>query len=564
MDATANIEKMRAMSRKAADCAQVQKYVKQTIKHVHHLMTRYFELDDKDIARRLHVDDKGSAGQVPLGDVIDVLRGHGNIREDMTLLMNFAKSSCDLIWQLMIEYRMGKRDLPDYVNRRSLVARIRAIVQLVGVPFNIIATCDYETKACAYADSSTFPSVCHLASFNKPGAVPTSRILSPSFRDKRAKKESDTMRVPVADVYPPLSFRELEFMDLTLGKDAYTTWVTGHMYWEITNNGNVFHSIFKAFKRDMICGPSANTDTALDIFWLFQPFHLERSVLACIAWMCNPPDHSVAEILIASKPYGLDYVLNIDEYTYTQQLIDTFGGNVRMTLDPGQHKQTKCDFNNNASDTALPKDMPGRKTVGRRQYVLGRQSIIKATGYYDFAKQTKRIVALDVAFYEPDAKKLDSETWWSPHLNDRFIQCAARLDEKFPIRLLLSRADLDHVLKNKPLPDKTRIADTEFPIAKVSVFHPWAKAQSITELSQLLSLKFRVYLHRKSMGDHAICFVTKHMDLDKKKYMDITPKIKMGLKQRVLVTQNDYHFGFVYPPPVVKNDGFEIITRHHG
>lgn len=548
MDANANVQRMRAFGRKAADCAHAQKYVKQTIKNVHHLLTRYFKLSDVDIARRLHVDDKGSAGQVPLGNVMDVLRGHGNIREDMTLLMNFAKTSCDLVWRLLIAYKSGTREPPAHVNRRSLAARIRVIEQLVGVSFEAIATCDRETRTCAHADTSTFPSACHLASYNKPGAVPTSRALTPSFRDKRAKQAMDAMLVPVADVYPPLSARELEFMGLALGKDTHVTWVTGHMYWAITANGNVFHTIFKAFKRDMVCGPSANTDAALDIFSLFQPFHLERGVLACIAWMCNPPDHSVAEILIASKAYGLDYTLDKDDYEYAQQMIDTYGGGVRMALDPGSHAQKRCDFKLMTLPDALPKELPGRKTVGQRQYVLGRQSIIKATGYYDFAKQSKRIVTLDVPFYEPAAKKLDSEVWWSPSLNDRFIQCAARLDERFPIRLLLSRADLDHALGNRPLPDKTVVANTEFPITKVSVFHPDAKAQSITELSQLLSLKFRVYLHSKSMSDHAICFVTKHMDLSPKKYKDITRHVIARLKRRVLKVERDYHFDFVYPP----------------
>ena len=50
-----------------------------------------------------------------------------------------------------------------------------------------------------------------------------------------------------------------------------------------------------------IAGPSGNTDLHLDTALTFRDTDLFLNFLACVVWMGNPPDHSLSEMLLATK-----------------------------------------------------------------------------------------------------------------------------------------------------------------------------------------------------------------------------------------------------------------------
>ena len=78
----------------------------------------------------------------------------------------------------------------------------------------------------------------------------------------------------------------------------------------------------------VVCGPSGNTDLNLSILTLFDNFDINLAIFACIAQMCNTPDHSPCEILLASIPYGLtDWSIEEDSFKYVNKKLKIYSNN---------------------------------------------------------------------------------------------------------------------------------------------------------------------------------------------------------------------------------------------
>jgi hypothetical protein len=267
-----------------------------------------------------------SAGQVGPDDICGVIL-HGNIREQMTMIMNFATNSCDLIWALIKIYLdpQSVPTLPPYISKPQLDIRIARIGVLLGASDKATlreSILKIATLACTSKVLKGQP--CMVVSFNKNSAVSLSRTPALSDNLRTRRKEFGNLSVDTDSVFPPLSDRERKFTGLNVGTPQTTQvlpWITGHMYWRL--NDDALHvKLGRQFSHDLIAGPSGNTDLQLDVLQLFLNFDVKKAVLACIIWMCNPPDHSVHEILLAAIPYGIQYdSMRQNEYDFGDNIL---------------------------------------------------------------------------------------------------------------------------------------------------------------------------------------------------------------------------------------------------
>ena len=247
-----------------------------------------------------------SAGQFNKKYVLDVIE-KGNIREQMTFIMNFAIKGCYIIiWAIT-----KKHKLLNINNSKKLHQKLYYLTGLNNLKKieNYIISCDECLLPCKFISLAT------------NGAVMSSRMTSfpmiETLRSQSSLKESEKYKVNINNVYPPLSHREKEYMNIT--NEKYLPWITGQNHWN-PNKNNFYIQWMTYHKQEYISGPSGNADLQLSIFTLFNNFNMKYAILSLIAWMCNPPDHSPCEILLAAIPFGLKWTIEKNSFEYINNL----------------------------------------------------------------------------------------------------------------------------------------------------------------------------------------------------------------------------------------------------
>lgn len=271
----------------------------QVTREVHQLLQAVWNMADHDVSMfRPRQEFAHAIGQVGAQDVAAVV-AEGNIREQMTLLMNFTECNCGFLWRLVFEPAFADKVPPHARDAwRTETARRRArISKLTGVPCDFVA----QNLAMLTTSRQPWPSLCDT--FTKPdkeGPVSYWRYVRPEFRTKTDAETRRKRRPRPGELYPALSRRESALL-----RDD--TWTTGHMVWDVADeDANLFTKYCRARGITVIAGPSANTDMALDIAQLFGA-DLRLMLLACIAWLGDPPHHSAFEVISAgaAEAFGL-------------------------------------------------------------------------------------------------------------------------------------------------------------------------------------------------------------------------------------------------------------------
>jgi len=287
-----------------------------------------------------------SAGQVHKDDIREVIE-KGNIREKMTLLMNFCEGQCDLLWIFMINYDKLKIKLGKNIRKQTGITnieikyRINRIENLTGVPWNFIKTLKIN-DIYTIMKKGPYPSNCNL--FFKPdktGPVSLSRnnfnpiMRQPSNKenccdttDKTENCDKEYHNILIKDIYPELSSREKRYIgeDYIKKNKWMPCWNTGYKYWDInTDEENILYKYAKEKNFLLIAGPSANTDMKLNLGKFFG-CNLELIYMSCICWMGNGPDHSIFEMALATIPFPLKipYKVGDDPYKWTNTLINKY------------------------------------------------------------------------------------------------------------------------------------------------------------------------------------------------------------------------------------------------
>ena len=313
-----NHKKIRDISIKCCNCPNSTKYINNVCiiikdlihdysidKNIDFISTLKYYLSGKAIGSNVK-----SAGQTSEDDILDVI-SKGNLREKMTIIMNFAMRACNIvIWAICNDHKLINKKQKNKIKKRLYL--------LTGL--NDIKEINKHILEC---EECILP--CKFVSLSKDGSVTASRMntfpMLESLREPR--KNNEKYKLKKNEVYPPLSLREVKYMNLK-HYNKYLPWVTGNGYWKVNEN-NFYIKLMKKYNQDYVCGPSGNTDLQLYVLSLFNNFNIKYGVIACVGWMCNPIDHSPCEILLASLPYSrISWSIKDDSYKYIESLINKY------------------------------------------------------------------------------------------------------------------------------------------------------------------------------------------------------------------------------------------------
>ena len=318
-----NLEKLRKISKICSVHKKTQEYVRSVCLKIKDLLVNYARdknINEKKILDKYFGHDAApknfSSGQVPTKYINDVIE-NGNIREQMTLIMNFGMSGCTVIlWAIEKKRCLSQATLELLQDRLYNLTGMRDINKI-----------NKYIKGCE-KDGCILP--CKFISLTLDGSVSVSRMTAypviDKLREPRIKTE-DKYLVNVQDVYPKLSQYELEYIKINSNyeiKNNILPWISGLQYWKV-NRDNFYIRLMEKNKQMIVTGPSGNTDLNLSIFRLFDNFDINLAIFACIAHMCSSPDHSPCEILLASIPYGLnDWTIDKDSFKYVNNKLKIY------------------------------------------------------------------------------------------------------------------------------------------------------------------------------------------------------------------------------------------------
>jgi len=335
-----DINKLRNLSILCAKNINVQNYIKNTCLLIKELINDYAKANINNInvnskkmnindftnyiiLSKLHINNITSAGQVSGNiQVINDVINNGNIREQMTLISNFAKSSCEImLWCILNNYKL--------LNSNYIKFETYRLQKLTGLNIKEIY------KLFNKCDKRTCPLPCSFTNLFMEGPVSISRInnvypMTVSVRSERKLIDREKFRIKMNEIYPPLSEREIKFMKIQ-NNNSIIPWISGYMLFDIDKNNlnNIYNRIALEYKQLIISGPSGNTDLCLSALMMFKNFNIEIACLSFIAWMCNPPDHSAYEILMACIPFGLKFSSNKDAFIFVQELNNKYQTNIK-------------------------------------------------------------------------------------------------------------------------------------------------------------------------------------------------------------------------------------------
>ena len=313
-----DINKIRRLSVKCCDDVRVQKYVRRMCGNIYHLISEYTKANklvlDKVLKEFLSGSGPESAGQIAINKKsVAYIVTRANVREGMTFIMNFGMRGCKVILWALSEHPTLINNASAFNERFYVLTGQTDITKI----YSVVRNCK---EKCALP--------CSFVSLSSNGPVSASRMTAFPFHEEtlRTKREpafleNNANKIKVTDVYPPLSKHERAYM--ALPKNAmYLPWVSGYQYW-VVNENHYYIKLMKENRQLFISGPSGNTDLQFSVFKIFKDYDFNLSLLSCIAWMCNTPDHSPCEIILAAIPFGLkDWDISMNSFKYINRLLE--------------------------------------------------------------------------------------------------------------------------------------------------------------------------------------------------------------------------------------------------
>lgn len=319
-----NLDKLRKLSNNCSANKKTQEYVREVCFKIRNILVDY-AIDTKQDKSKILEKYLGyeaapksfSTGQIPTKYINEVIN-NGNIRERITLIMNFSMSSCAVIlWAI---------EKNKYLTHKSINMLRKRLYNLTGI-HSIIKINKY-IKNCE-KEGCILP--CKFVSLALDGSVSASRMsiypVIDKLREPRVKNINKYF-INVKNVYPKLSSHELEYLKVNnnyeIKNNKLLPWISGLQYWKVNEN-NFYIKLMRRNKQMVVCGPSGNTDLNLSILRLFDNFDINLAIFLCIAQMCSAPDHSPCEILLAAIPYGLnDWTIEMDSFKYINKKLKLY------------------------------------------------------------------------------------------------------------------------------------------------------------------------------------------------------------------------------------------------
>ena len=322
-----NIKNSRKLADECISCPGIPEYIDKVLYSVIQIIKVYAEYHDLDedqlIQERLHMDDVNSAGQVSKEDIFDMIE-NGNLREKMTAVChNFYRQSCDIIiWLLYCvhvknsAYKKLKHLLHDKMVQEKIKRTHHISSMHMDTLYKIVKEQDKTKK-------NGFP--CRFGIFLSETLQMSNGLwYDTPVRSKRIKNNSDEYPYKVCknDANPPLSAREMKYMNIKpTSKNVEIPWITGKMFYYACKN-SYYAKIADKYGEEFYTGPSGHANYFFQLATMLKCFDLQKSVIACAAYVLNPPDHSSFEVLIEAIKYGIDYdVAKHHSHDYIRSMI---------------------------------------------------------------------------------------------------------------------------------------------------------------------------------------------------------------------------------------------------
>ena len=146
--------------------------------------------------------------------------------------------------------------------------------------------------------------------------IKTQKLIKPYYRTNTYKKNL----ININDIYPKLSCREIKYAnEKKLIKNNNILWNTGQKMWN-PNYNSFFYKLFLKYNKKFISGYSGSADVIINCGLIFNG-DINFLILLCIGYMCHHKDHSIHEILFASKSYDFNYDITDNEYECVEKLL---------------------------------------------------------------------------------------------------------------------------------------------------------------------------------------------------------------------------------------------------
>ena len=300
-------------------------------KNIWNLLHKLYNKDRIINIFKINIKEFNIGKIIPTYENFEYVIYNGNIRERGTLI-NMIYYSCDVIWDILFLYYKNKKvfnykyqTIKEYVNEIYLESKILFIESQLGLKFHeIIEICKYNDNYTSSnneicdnftQDKNQNSSLCFMTTDLKY-IIKTQKSIKPYYRTNSYKK----ILIDINDIYPKLSCREIKYAQQNnLIKDNKISWNTGQKAWN-PNVNSFFYKLFLKYNKKFITGYSGSADVIYNCGLIFNS-DINFLILLSIGYMCHHKDHSIHEILFASKSYDVDYNINDNEYEFVEQLL---------------------------------------------------------------------------------------------------------------------------------------------------------------------------------------------------------------------------------------------------
>ena len=343
MNETDELVKLRAISRECADLPIVQEYIKNCANFTYGIMKELGYNPDESYNRK--TQDKFNnydIGFVPPESIRDMLTG-GNLREHATFTIAIILSEPGLCSHLLVKKNKGETVMNVNFESPTLQKILDRIKTFTGLSekaiFELFDQCEKPQYSCNINKLSGTPIVDSTIMSRYTGFP----IGKPSRATRTTNEE--LYRLTPEIIYPPLGEREIQYLKDKRGYiDSDELPIkSGGILFQV-NEETYFNDLCVNYNEFAVCGPSTSIDAMFHILSLLPNWNLEIFVLMTVAYMCNTPDHSLIELLLPSREYGLNYKVDDDGGTYTfvrtllekykpkGSILETNGGCVRTSI----------------------------------------------------------------------------------------------------------------------------------------------------------------------------------------------------------------------------------------
>jgi len=310
------LKELLTISVKCSNILVVQNSAKANITSFFNLLIQYGITEDQIVndyrSFQKKIKENGFVLSNRLIDLIKKEPDKINIRIICTTLMYFLHFYME-IYAILIKKETLKET-------KVIMFIKKALTDYTGLNENSIDLSECDINSCFVSELLGLT----LSEISLPARY-TGFPMSP-IRIKRLNPEDYVLKFD--ELTPVLSADEIEYLknigwDGNMGSETTPYFVSGAYNSQIDRN-SYFYKLSEKYKHFILTGPAGSVDMLFHVFGLDINFNVEIFVLLCIAYLSNCYHHTIYEILIVCRKYGLEYDSSMDEIEFVNNLLEKY------------------------------------------------------------------------------------------------------------------------------------------------------------------------------------------------------------------------------------------------